>query len=59
MKKLEIEKLVEIHGGGKNRSCMLMGGLAFASALGAWWNGWGAATAIAVTAGAIVYGCFD
>lgn len=59
MKKIEIEKLAEIHGGGKNRSCMLMGGLAFGAALGGWWTGWGTATAIVITAQAIVYGCFD
>lgn len=59
MRTLNNEELVEIQGGGKNRSCMLMGGLAFGSAIGGWWSGWGVATAIGVTTAAIAYGCFD
>jgi hypothetical protein len=59
MRTLCLNELSEIRGGGQNRSCMLMGGLAFGSALAGFWSGWGVATAIGVTTAAIAYGCFD
>lgn len=52
--KLSKEELVLTIGGSKNRSCMLLGGLAFGSLLVQHWG-----AAIGVTAGAIIYGCFS
>lgn len=54
MKELRLEELHTITGGTENRTCMILGGLAFLSVLSQQWR-----AAIGTTAAATVLGCFD
>jgi hypothetical protein len=60
MEVLEINRLAEIQGGGKNRSCMIMGGLFGLSLVTTPWLGGGSlSTAVGIGVAAAAYGCFD
>ncbi|MDX9880763.1 MAG: hypothetical protein RBS73_01780 [Prolixibacteraceae bacterium] len=60
MKELKFVQMEQITAGGKNRDCMIMGGITFLSLLSIPFTGWGGAGfAGATIVSATVYGCFD
>lgn len=59
MKEINVFQMEQIIAGGQNRTCTILGGLAFASFIGGFFVPTGFFAAATITAGAAVYGCFD